>query len=185
MQPHANPRSSDSHPWHRAGRLSTADLLAQLAPHPTKSLVFSYEGHDTQAGYHVTEVKAARFSSLDCGAAPETWQETVIQLWDIPAEPGRAPMSAGKFLAIMRKVAEQVHFDPEATLTFEVSDGTRAMQIFAPVRIDVAADAVRVELGPRPATCKPRDRLWLEQETAKASAGCGCAPTKNVTACCG
>jgi hypothetical protein len=183
MQPQANPNSSDSHPWHRLGRLSTADLLTQLVPHAAKPLVFAYGGRDVQAGYHVTEVKAGRFASIDCGAAPEAWHETVIQLWDIPAEPGRAPMSVGKFLAIMRKVAEQVRFFDDAKLTFEVSDGTRAMQIFAPAAIELDGDTVRVELRPRPASCKPRDR-WLEQDSAKTSDGCGCAPAKDAVACC-
>ena len=185
MQPQANPHSSDTHPWHRLGQLSTADLLAQLAPHSAKALVFSYDGRDVQAGYHVTEVKAGHFASIDCGKAPESWHETVIQLWDIPAEPARAPMTVGKFLAIMRKVAEQVRFADDAKLTFEVSDGIRAMQIFAPAEIELDGDTVRVTLGPRPASCKPRDRLWLEQEsTRKPSDGCGCAPAKGSAACC-
>jgi len=93
VQPQANPRCCDSHPWHRSGRTSSAVFLAELTPHGTKLLVFTYDGRDVQAGYHVTEVKDGRFASIDCGAVPESWRETVIQLWDIPAEPGRAPMS--------------------------------------------------------------------------------------------
>jgi hypothetical protein len=184
MRPQANLNSLDSHPWHRAGRASTADLLAELAPHASKPLVFNYEGRDTQAGYHVTEVKDGRFASLDCGAAPETWRETVIQLWDIPEEPGRPPMSVGKFLAIMRKVAERVPFDADAKLTFEVSDGVRPMQIFVPGDVAIDGDVARVMLRAQPATCKPRDRLWLEQDDAKASSACGCKPAKSATACC-
>ena len=186
MQPQANPGVIDSHPWHRLGRLSAADLSAQLAPHTAKALVFAYDGRETQAGYHVTEVKAGRFASLDCGAVPETWHETVIQLWDIPEEPGRAPMTAGKFLAIMRKVAEQVHFEADAKLTFEVSDGRRAMQIFVPGAVDVDDRTVRVALQPQPATCKPRDRLWLEQEAGAPVSACGCAPATEAKAkaCC-
>jgi hypothetical protein len=184
MQTQANPDSLDSHPWHRAGRASTAKLLAELVPHAGKALVFNYEGRDVQAGYHVTEVKDGRFASLDCGAAPETWRETVIQLWDIPAEPGRVPMSVGKFLAVMRKVAERLPFDEDAKLTFEVSDGVRPMQIFVPGDVAIGGDVVRVVLQAQPATCKPRDRLWLEQEAGKSSSGCGCAPAKNADACC-
>jgi len=51
MQPQANLNSLDSHPWHRAGQASTADLLAELGPHAGKALVFNYEGRDVQAGY--------------------------------------------------------------------------------------------------------------------------------------
>jgi hypothetical protein len=185
MQPQANAPVSDSHPWHRTGQASTADLLAELAPHAERRLVFAYDGRETQAGYHVTEIKDGRFASIDCGAEPDSWRETVVQLWDIPAEPGRPPMSVGKFLAIMRKVAEQVELAGDAKLRFEVSDGVRAMQIFVPVGCHVDGDTVRVALGPQPASCKPRDRLWLELENAKTSTGCGCAPEKETTACCG
>jgi Family of unknown function (DUF6428) len=185
MLPQANRPSDDTHPWHRTGQASTRELMAELAPHAGKALVFTYDGRETQAGYHVTEVKDGRFSSIDCGAAPEIWRETVIQLWDIPAEPGREPMSVGKFLAIMRKVAEQVELAGDAKLRFEVSDGVRAMQIFVPAGLDIDNGTVRVALGPQPASCKPRDRLWLlEQEAAEASTGC-CAPAKTAKACCG
>jgi hypothetical protein len=157
--------------------------MRQLAPHSAKPLVFAYDGRDIQPGYHVTEVKAGQFASIDCGAMPESWHETVIQLWDIPAEPGREPMSVGKFLAILRKVGAQVPFVDDAMLTFEVSDGVRAMQLFVPAAIE-PGDTVRVALRPRAASCKPRDRLWLEQEHAPASPGCGCAPARGANTCC-
>jgi hypothetical protein len=185
MQLQANPPIADTHPWHRPGMASAADLTGQLAPHAGKRLLFSHAGRDIQAGYHVTEVKAGRFASIDCGKMPETWNETIIQLWDIPAEPGYPPMTVGKFLAIMRKVAEQVPFADDAKLTFEVSDGVRPMQIFAAAGIEFDGDLVRVDLRPRPASCKPRDRLWLEQEAGRqAATACGCAPAKSASACC-
>lgn len=90
--------------------------------------MFHYYGRDVQPGYHVTEVKSGAFSALDCGANLESWHETFIQLWDI-VEGHRVHMPVGKFLAIMRKVAEAVPFQPDAKLTFEVSDGVKPMQL--------------------------------------------------------
>jgi hypothetical protein len=148
------------------------DLLAALRPHPGLRLVFAYDGRDTSPGYHVTELKYGAFSGLDCGANPESWREMFVQLWDIAPEPGYAPMTAGKFLAIMRKFMGDVAVDPEARLTFEVSDGVRAMQLFAATGIDAGGDAVRVALTQVPSSCKPRDR-WLEQEKSPAAACCG------------
>lgn len=150
--------------------VSTGDLLDALAAHADKPLIFHYDGHDVLPGYHVTEVKSGRFEALDCGANPESWQETFIQLWDVPPEAGRSFMPVGKFLAIMRKVSAQLPFDPAAKLTFEVSDGETAMQLLRAAAIDVTGDAVRVSLSHRPASCKPRDR-WLES-TVRATA-CG------------
>src|ERR1700746_2641779 len=102
-----------------AGEIAAADLLATLAQHAGKPLVFNYEGRDVLPGYHVTEVKTGAFQALDCGANYETWHETFIQLWDIPQEDERCFMPVSKFLAIIRKVSDAVPFDPNAKLTFE------------------------------------------------------------------
>jgi hypothetical protein len=165
-----------------ARELSTVTLLQALAAHAARPLVFRYGGRDVLPGYHVTEIKAGRFEALDCGANPEAWTETFIQLWDVPPERGQTFMTVGKFLAIMRKSAEQVPFDPHARLTFEVSDGVSAMQLLRASSIDVGPDAVRVALTSRPASCKPRDR-WLEQKTAHQQACCG-PQASNSQACC-
>jgi hypothetical protein len=162
--------------------ISTGALLQALAAHADKPLVFAYGGHDVLPGYHVTEVKSGRFEALDCGANSESWRETFIQLWDIPPEPGKGFMPVGKFLAIMRKAGEHVPFDPQAKLTFEVSDGVGAMQILRASSIDVAGDTVRVALTPRAASCKPRDR-WLEQGEPKTVAETACCGTKPAACC--
>lgn len=163
------------------GEPSTEAMLAALAAHGEKSLVFVYDGREVLPGYHVTEVKAGSFVSLDCGANPESWRETFIQLWDVQAEQGRGFMPVGKFLAIIKKVADKVAFNGDARLTFEVSDGQSAMQMFALSSVEVDVHAVRLTLRPRPASCKPRDR-WLEQRAAAQPDAS--APAMNATACC-
>ncbi len=166
-----------------AQEVSTGSLLDALAAHERKPLIFTYENRDVLPGYHVTEVKAGRFEALDCGANPEEWRETFIQLWDVPPEPGQVFMHVGKFLAIMRKAAEHVPFDPDAKLTFEVSDGASALQLLRASSIDTDGYAVRISLTHRPASCKPRDR-WLEQQTARSSACCSQASKQEAKAVC-
>lgn len=165
MNHHAKP------PFVSAEEMTIGALLALLSQHADKRLVFTYEGHAVKPGYHVTEVKTGRFEAIDCGANPEQWEETFIQLWDVDEADGRTHMPAGKFSAIMAKVAETVAIDPAGKLTFEVSDGLRPIQIFRAAPPAVSEDAVRIGLVPRPASCKPRDR-WLEQKSTK-SACCG------------
>lgn len=166
----ANPLSS-------ADELSMAALLDVLAVHKEKALVFHYDGHDVRPSYHVTEVKTGAFNALDCGANPESWQETFIQLWDI-VEDNRGHMPVGKFLAIMDKVAQSVPFPADAKLTFEVSDGVKPMQLYKADALSVEPDTIRVPLSPRPSSCKPRDR-WLDEQQASC-----CAP-KAAQPCCG
>ncbi|AWC23694.1 hypothetical protein ASC75_08105 [Aminobacter sp. DSM 101952] len=162
--------------------ISIGELLSFLGEHKEKPLVFAYDGRSVKPGYHVTEVKAGSFAALDCGANPESWTEIFIQLWDVNEEE-RTHMSAGKFAAIIRKVTEHLALDPTAKLTFEVSDGIAPMQLHK-ASIPVIADGqVDVELTPRAASCKPRDR-WLAEQTKVASSCCG--PAKgDGQPCCG
>jgi hypothetical protein len=164
--------------------LSASVLLGILEANKGKALVFHHDGRDVQPGYHVTEVKSATLASLDCGANPETWRETIIQLWDVPGAPGEPRMSVDKFLAIMGKVSAQVPFDRAARLIFEVSDGVEAMRLLRASGTAVDGETLRVFLAPQPASCKPRDR-WLEQSlvsTAAAAACCGAR--QEARACC-
>jgi hypothetical protein len=145
-------------------------------------LVFSYDGRPIMPGYHVTEVKAGQFAALDCGANPEAWAEIFVQLWDIE-EGDRTHMPAGKFAAIIRKVSEHVQLDGSAKLTFEVSDGIRPMQLYCANSPALHDGKLHVELAPRAASCKPRDR-WLAEEKGKAAVAC-CGPSAGKSACCG
>ncbi|RWG83500.1 DUF6428 family protein [Mesorhizobium sp.] len=159
--------------------LTIGDLLDALADHKDKPLVFRYDGRPVKSGYHVTEVKAGQFSALDCGANPESWSEIFVQLWDVD-EGGPVHMPAGKFAAIIRKVADHVALDQAARLTFEVSDGIRPMELHRATQPALVGRTVEVELSPRPASCKPRDR-WLEEQKAASASRCSPASGK---ACC-
>ena len=155
------------------------ELLAAIEGHREKPLIFSYGGRPVRAGYHVTEVKAANFSALDCGANPEAWSEIFVQLWDVD-EGERVHMTAGKFAAIIRKVTKHLQLDDTAQLTFEVSDGVAPIQLYRAALPAIAQEAIHIELLARPASCKPRDR-WLVAEQAQAS----CCGGQAAASCCG
>ena len=159
--------------------ISLGDLLDVISVVPDAPLVFFYEGNPVRPGYHVTEVKAGQFSALDCGANPEAWSEIFVQLWDIDEE-NRPHMSAGKFSAIIRKVSDHVRLNPDAKLTFEVSDGERPMSLYCASSPRLYAGVLEVALQARPSSCKPRDR-WLEETPTLKSSCCG--PTTGTKCC--
>jgi hypothetical protein len=163
-----------------SGELSTASLLAGLDGDPSLQLVFTYDGQRIQSGYHITEVKAGHFQALDCGANPESWDEVFIELWDVAGD--RTHMPAGKFASIIRKVTDFVKLDPAAKLTFEVSEPGRPKQLHAATAPRREGHQLIIDLAPRAASCKPRDR-WLAEEVAKSSACCGATSTPSK--CCG
>jgi hypothetical protein len=181
---------------------STGAFLDSLRPYGSLPLVIAYAGRETRAGYHVTEIKAGKFAALDCGANPEAWTETFIQVWDVPGEPQSRMMTVGKFLAIMDKVARDIGLDPASRLTFECGDDLGVIGLYAVDSIAVEPERVLVSLAPRRASCKPRDR-WFEAngiekpvrlterdaltEKAVRDAVSGCCSTSKVpsnTKCC-
>ncbi len=160
------------------GDASLGVLLDALQPHDSRRLVIRYDGQLIQPGYHVTEVKAGSFVTLDCGGNPDAWQETILQVEDLPASAEQPEhLEVGKFLAILGKVASRISLQPRSRLTFEVGPPGRPMQIFDVEAVRIEATNVVIELGPRPAICKPRHRA--EQEAVKAT-GC-CKPSSG---CC-
>jgi len=157
---------------------SLAAVLALLDGHEEKSLVIEYAGRVIQPGYHVTEVKAGSFVTLDCGGNPDAWQETVLQVEDIPSEEGRTFMTAGKFRAIMAQVDRKVRLNHDARLTFEVGQPGEAMRIFDVAGIAMGAEEIKLSLGERAAICKPRHRA------AQAVAEACCGPSSSASKCC-
>ncbi|WP_445681881.1 DUF6428 family protein [Radicibacter daui] len=157
------------------GDASLAALLGALAAHGDKALVIDYGGRTVRPGYHITEVKAGSFVTLDCGGNPDAWQETVLQVEDLPAEEGRAPMGVAKFRAILGKVAEKVALAPEGRLTVEVGPPDQPMQVYDVGALSVAAGEARLKLMARAAICKPRHRAALASAVpACCGAGAGC-----------
>ncbi len=158
--------------------INLGELLDFIDTQPDLPLIFHYDGHPVKAGYHVTEVKAGQFAALDCGANPEAWAEIFVQLWDVN-EGERTHMPSGTFAKIIRKVSEHVGLDNGAKLTFEVSDGSAPMQLHRAAFPVVRGQQTHVDLSPRPASCKPRDRWLTEQKLGPVG------DQNEPTTCCG
>src|SRR5213595_844559 len=103
--------------------MTTQDFIAELRRTPTKQLIFVNAGGDTiQSGYHLTEIKAAKFDTVDCGGEKNRWNETIMQLWVPEGERSEDFMTAGKFLSIYEKVSKMVDVDLSAEVRFEYGD---------------------------------------------------------------
>lgn len=156
-----------------------AAVLARLEGHAEKPLVIEYADRVVQPGYHVTEVKAGSFTTLDCGGNPDAWQETVLQVEDIPSADGRLMMTAGKFRSILAQVDRKVRLNHDARLTIEIGRPGEAMRVFDVADVSIDADQAVLTLGVRAAICKPRHRA----QQAEAATSC-CSPTTKASGCC-
>jgi hypothetical protein len=158
--------------------MSLATVLEALREHDDKTLNISYADRSVQAGYHVTEVKAGSFVTLDCGANADAWQETILQVEDIPSRDDRPQMTVRTFRGILGKVDSKVRLNAEARLTFEIGKPDEPMRVFDVAGIQISDGTALLELGPREAICKPRHRAQQDQQAV-----C-CSPNTGGKSCC-
>jgi hypothetical protein len=160
--------------------MSLGSLLDLLSPHADKALVFEYGARRVRPGYHVTEVKAGSFVTLDCGGNPDAWQETVLQVEDIPARDRQTYLRVGKFGGILAQVDRKIRLNEAARVTIEISRPDEAMQVYDVAGVGIGDTEVVVRLGERAAICKPRHRA----EQAEAAPSACCSPSQQASGCC-
>ena len=139
--------------------MKTKAFINTLRRAPAKRVIFTNaDGATIHGGYHLTELKAASFDTVDCGAQKNRWNETIAQLWVPEGEESEEFMTAKKFLAIYDKVAGLIRLDPEAEIRFEYGDENFPPSNYHVQEISEDENDIRVELRPPRATCKARDR---------------------------
>jgi hypothetical protein len=177
--------SIDTSPKFSTGGADTslAAVLSALSGHDDLPLAIQYGDRIARRGYHITEVKAGAFVTLDCGGNPDAWQETILQVEDLPAGEAERPMTAGKFRRILAEVDAKVRLNGDARLTVEIGRPDDPMQVFDVAGIVVGDTELSLRLDPRAAICKPRHRAQIEQ----AQSAC-CTPKSDLAGarpCCG
>jgi uncharacterized protein DUF6428 len=149
--------------------MTTQEFIAALRKAPESQLIFENETGDTvRAGYHLTEIKAAHFETVDCGGQTNQWRETIVQLW-VPANADDEYMTAGKFLRIFDKVSAMIPLQLEADIRIEYGDENFFPSLYHVEAVISDDGATRVLISPPATTCKARDRRLAE---VKADACC-------------
>src|SRR4030081_3264436 len=99
--------------------MKTGEFITALRSSPDKQLLFVNDSGDAvHSGYHLTEIKAANFDTVDCGAQVNHWHETILQLW-VPADADNKYMSALKFLRIYDRGRGLVSLDEKSEILVE------------------------------------------------------------------
>lgn len=139
--------------------MTTEDFIGRLRQAPAKRLVFANsDGATIHGDYHLTELKAASFDTVDCGAQKNQWKETIMQLWVPEDEENGKFMTAAKFLSIYDKVARLIPLDPMAEIRFEYGDENFPPSNYHVENISENRTELCVQLRLPQATCKAHDR---------------------------
>jgi hypothetical protein len=146
--------------------MKTNEFISALRAAPNSPLIFvDLAGHTVHSGYHLTELKAAAFDTVDCGGQVNRWQETVVQLW-VRGEADGDYMTAGKFLKIFDKVRGMIPLNVDTEIRVEYGDENFFPSTYHVRSVTRDRHATRVLLEPPATTCKARDRSAANQQTA-------------------
>ena len=169
--------------------MKTQELFSILEQHQDKTLLFEYASNKfVSANYHITEVKHIKVDSVDCGAQTDSWNETIIQLWESPLEINKTKhMSVSKAFGILNKVGEMKAYDLESEVKFEYSNASfHTAQLFVN-DFKTEDNNVIFELGIEKTDCKAKELCGVPEvvintlEKAKETVEACCTPDGN---CC-
>jgi hypothetical protein len=150
----------------------TSEFISALRASPDNQLIFvNRDGDALHSGYHLTELKAASFETVDCGGQTNRWQETIVQLW-VPAEPDDDYMTAAKFLKIFDKVRGMIALDVKTAIRVEYGDENFFPSAYYIRSVTSDRATTRVLLEPPRTTCKARDRRMTTAKSSSISDSC-------------
>ena len=161
--------------------MKTKDLFALLSLHPNKKLQFEYLPNTYVNGnYHITEVKSNKIYSVDCGGRLDSWNETIVQLWESPSEPiTKESMSVYKALAILKKVNRIRPLDLESEVKIEFGNGSFHTTQLEVLDVEVFKSQLVVKLSLSQTQCKAtvlcgvtKKEMPLKQEECCTSDHC-------------
>ena len=153
-------------------QMKTDEFISALRAAPGNQLLFvDLHGHAVHSGYHLTELKAASFETVDCGGRTNRWQETIVQLW-VPTDPDDEYLTAAKFLKIFDRVRAMIPLNFDAGIRVEYGDENFFPSAYYVHSATSDHTTTRVFLEPPRTTCKARDRRMAATESSSASDSC-------------
>jgi len=132
---------------------------SNLLENPDKVLQFQYaEGQFVDASYHITEIKQAPITSVDCGGVMNSWTEVIVQLYEPSISETERAMKVSKALSIINIVEKMLLLNPDATVKIEFGNSKFDTRQMYPGEFQTEGDSFTVNLVPDFTQCKALTR---------------------------
>jgi hypothetical protein len=129
--------------------LNWAAFKEALVQNPDLYLQFQYaENKWVDASYHITEIKQAPITSVDCGGVMNNWTEVIVQLWEPAGGQQERAMKVDKALSIIKVVEKMLPLDANATVKIEFGNSEFDTRQMYPNEITISGDNLLVDLRP-------------------------------------
>lgn len=136
-----------------------SEFKAVFEQHPELELQFRYaENSRVNASYHITEIKQAPITSVDCGGVVNQWTEVIVQLWEPAGQQQERAMKVSKALSIIAIVEKALPLAADAIVKIEFGNAMFDTRQMLPSHIDIQNGELVVDLRPDTVQCKAQDR---------------------------
>ena len=159
--------------------INWATFKETLLQHPELDLQFQYaEGKLVDAAYHITEIKQAPITSVDCGGVMNAWTEIIMQLWVPEAEQQERSMKVKKALSIVAIVEKMLPLNPNGTVKIEFGNSEFDTRQMFPGDMIVNGGNLIIDLRPDAVQCKAISRGGSCGTNEKGEECCAPEPAK-------
>ncbi|WP_345955428.1 DUF6428 family protein [Mucilaginibacter sp. PAMB04168] len=135
------------------------DFKAKLRANPNLTLQFQYADDKwVDAAYHITEIKQAPITSVDCGGVMNAWTEIIVQLWEPLNEQQDRAMNVGKALSIIDLVEKALPLNPNGLIKIEFGNTAFDTRQMLPKQLVINGDNLIVDLRADTVQCKAIER---------------------------
>jgi hypothetical protein len=139
--------------------LTWQQLKSQLNANQSLKLQFRYAVDKwIEASYHITEIKQAFITSVDCGGVMNAWTEIIVQLWEPEVKELEGPMIVNKALSIIDLVETSLPLNPNGIVKIEFGNAGFDTRQMLPAAIAADGDHLVVDLRSDTVQCKAIER---------------------------
>lgn len=139
--------------------ITWSEFRDTLLQNPDRDLQFQYDGGKTVSpSYHITEIKQAPITSVDCGGVMNAWTEVIMQLMEPTVNTQQRPMKVRKALSIIDIVEKKLALNPSAIVKIEFGNADFDTRQLHPAEMVVTDDELTINLTPGKVQCKAVDR---------------------------
>ncbi len=135
------------------------EFKSQLEENPNLHLQFQYSGNDwVRPSYHITEIKQANISSVDCGGNLDVWNEIILQVLEPKENDAENSMEVSKALKIVDLVENKLSLHPNAFVKIEFGNSNFGVRQMSPNKLETSGTNLIVDLEPETTQCKASDK---------------------------
>lgn len=130
-----------------------------LSQHPDLDLQFQFAADKwVDNSYHITEIKQAPITSVDCGGVKNSWTEIIVQLWVPENQHQLRSMKVRKALSIIDIVEKMLPLDANGIVKIEFGNSQFDTRQMFPNEIIVDDENLFIDLRPDAVQCKAISR---------------------------